>query len=50
MVVGHCGSSMSSMSNCQTVKLPVVSSGFILSCRNEMQLKVGKSGLIGIVF
>ena len=46
VVVGHYGSSLSSMSNCQT------SSGFqwFHPRRNEMQQKVGKCGLVGIVF
>ena len=46
MVVGHYGSSISSMENCQT------SSGFqwFHPRRNEMQLKVGKCGLVSIVF
>lgn len=46
MVVGHYGTSMSSMANCQT------SSGFqwFHPRRNEMQLKVGKCGLVSIVF
>ena len=45
MVVGHYDSLISSMANCQT------SGGFqwFHPRRNEMQLKVGKCGLVGIV-